>query len=122
MSKYYIFLFYLLFPVNSFSNEKANSSGGNHPCLILQKTSVPALREGIKKYPPLTASFEEAKKFADEAIKAGIKVPVPKDPAGGYTHIQHIYNYEAMFRAGEVYQLTGDKSMPSLYATCYWLC
>jgi hypothetical protein len=80
MSKYYIFLFYLLFPVNSFSNEKANSSGGNHPCLILQKTSVPAVREGIKKYPPLTASFEEAKKFADEAIKAGIKVPVPKDP------------------------------------------
>lgn len=109
MLKYYIFLFYLFFLLNSFSNEKVNSSGENHPCLILQKSSVPALKEGIKKYPPFTASFEEAKKFADEAIKTGIKVPLPKDPAGGYTHIQHTYNYEAMFRAGEVYQLTGDK-------------
>lgn len=109
MSKYYIFLFSLFILLNSFSNEQANSSGENHPCLILQKSSVPALREGIKKYPLLTTSFEEARKFADEAIKAGIKVPVPKDPAGGYTHVQHSYNYEAMFCAGEVYQLTGDK-------------
>jgi len=109
MSKNYIFLFALFILLSSFSVEKANSSANSHPCLILQKLSVPELKVGIKEYPLFTSTFEDAKKFADQAIKAGIKVPVPKDPAGGYTHIQHTYNYEAMYRAGQVYQLTGDK-------------
>lgn len=109
MSKYYIFLFSFFFLLDSCTNEKENSSGGNHPCLILQKSSVAELKDGLKKYPLLTASFEEAKQFADQAIKAGIIVPVPKDQAGGYTHEQHRYNYEAMFCAGLVYQITGEK-------------
>ena len=109
MFKNYIFFFAIFILLNSFSIEKANSSANSHPCLILQKFSVQELKEGIKEYPLFTSTFEDAKKFADQAIKAGIKVPVPKDPAGGYTHIQHTYNYEAMYRAGQVYQLTGDK-------------
>jgi len=46
----------------------------DHPCIILQKSSMPALKEGIMEYPLVKVSFEEAKKFADQAIKAGIKV------------------------------------------------
>lgn len=109
MLKSYITVALFFFLLSSFSNQKVNSSAESHPCLILQKSSVPNLVDGISKYPLLGSSFEEAKQFADQAIKAGIKVPVPKDPAGGYTHIQHTYNYEAMYRAGLVYQLTGDK-------------
>lgn len=105
-SLFILFLF-VAFAVDACENKPVAVK--DHPCLILQKSSMPALKEGIKKYPLLKVSFEEAKKFADQAIKAGIKVPVPKDPAGGYTHIQHTYNYEAMYRAAEVYQLTGDK-------------
>jgi len=103
----FILLLFVVFAVDAGENKLVAVK--DHPCLIMQKSSVPALKEGIKKYPLLKVSFEEAKKFADQAIKAGIKVPVPKDPAGGYTHIQHTYNYEAMYRAAEVYQLTGDK-------------
>lgn len=95
--------------MNSCSSEKVSSSGETHPCLILQKSSVAELKDGLKKYPLLTASFEEAKQFADQAIRNGIMVPVPKDPAGGYTHVQHTFNYTAMYKAAQVYQLTGDE-------------
>lgn len=109
MSKNSIFLVFLFVFISSCSIEKSNSSGESHPCLILQKSSVPVLIDGIKKYPLFNSSFEYSKMFADKAIKAGINVPVPKDPAGGYTHIQHVYNYEAMYQAGQCYQLTGEK-------------
>lgn len=41
------------------------------------------------------------------AMAAGIQVPVPKDPAGGYTHEQHKRNYMAIRAAGTLYRLTG---------------
>lgn len=105
----YIILLFFAISINSCSVDKRNSPEKSHPFLILQKSSIPELNDGITKYPLLKSTFDEAKKFADEAILDGIKVPVPKDAAGGYTHVQHSKNYMAMFDAGEVYQLTGDK-------------
>jgi len=94
-------------------------SGIKHPCLILQKSDIPEIVEGLKKFPILESSFEEARTFADEAIQRGIIVPVPKDPAGGFTHEQHTYNYVAMYKAAQVYQLTGDKNTQFLCVICF---
>ena len=37
------------------------------------------------------------------SIRAGIDVPVPKDPGGGFTHEQHKRNYRAIFEGGQLY-------------------
>lgn len=63
-----------------------------------------------KTYPPL---FEEETKrasdFVDQMIAAGIVVPVPKDPGGGYTHEQHKQNYKAIYLSGQLFALTGEQ-------------
>ena len=43
-------------------------------------------------------------------MAAGIVVPVPKDPGGGYTHEQHKRNQQAIQGAGALYRLTGDRA------------
>ena len=45
-----------------------------------------------------------------DAMKAGINVPLPKDPGGGFTHEQHKRNYKAIEAAGTLYRLTGDRA------------
>lgn len=62
-------------------------------------------------YPPLfAADVTEAKRFVREMMIEGVVVPVPKDPGGGYTHEQHKRNYRALYLAGQLYGLTGDKT------------
>ncbi|MGQ1946057.1 heparinase II/III domain-containing protein [Geofilum sp. OHC36d9] len=102
---------FLLFVASFFSCRQeiaTNSENEGFPKLILQKSSVPEMIEGLKQYPLLQSSFENAKDIADKGIEAGIVVPFPKDPGGGYTHEKHKLNYLEMYNAGLVYQLTGD--------------
>ena len=62
-------------------------------------------------YPPLFAGdVAEAKTFVGEMMAAGVVVPVPKDPGGGYTHEQHKRNYRALYLAGQLYGLTEDEA------------
>ncbi len=61
-------------------------------------------------YPELfAAEMAIAEEFVDGMIGAGITVPVPADPGGGYTHEQHKRNYRAMYLAGHLYKLTGEE-------------
>ncbi len=57
----------------------------------------------------LQQSYAEALQLANEAIAEKMDVPVPKDPAGGYTHDKHKNNYAAMYNAGLVYTITRNK-------------
>lgn len=67
--------------------------------------------EAQTPYPPLfAADVAEAKKFVAEMMGAGVVVPVPKDPGGGYTHEQHKRNYRALYLAGQLYKLSGETS------------
>ena len=66
-----------------------------------QQSSYPAL---------FAAEMVDAKTFVAEMMAAGVSVPVPKDPGGGYTHEQHKRNYRALYLAGQLYTLTGDSS------------
>ncbi|QLC20782.1 alginate lyase family protein [Parasphingopyxis sp. CP4] len=60
--------------------------------------------------PPLfAAETARAREFVDEMIAAGITVPVPADPGGGYTHEQHKRNFRAMFLASHLYNLSDDQ-------------
>jgi oligo-alginate lyase len=62
----------------------------------------------IGKLPLLTQSYSNIKSDVDNYIGKDIDVPVPKDPAGGYTHDKHKANYTLMFNSGILYNITGD--------------
>ncbi|MBC9033707.1 alginate lyase family protein [Sphingomonas sp. JC676] len=83
------------------------------------------VRDGAR-YPLFAAEIARTRKVVDAAIKAGIDVPVPRDPGGGYTHEQHKKNYQAIYGAGLLYRVTGDKAYADYvrrmlleYATLY---
>jgi hypothetical protein len=60
-------------------------------------------------YAPLFAGeVERARRDVDASIEAGINVPVPKDPGGGFTHEQHKRNYRVIFEGGQLFRLTGE--------------
>ena len=77
------------------------------PSLASAPTDVPPRRATL---PPLYAEeLGRARGFVDEMMRAGVVVPVPKDPGGGYTHEQHKRNYRAIQLAGQLYRITGEK-------------
>ncbi len=82
---------------------------GQHPSLLLSKQDGALIKTNLTKYLLLQQSFEAAKKIADKAVARPIDVPVPKDPAGGYTHDRHKNNYTEMYNSGLVYVVTGDE-------------
>lgn len=79
------------------------------PKLILQKSAVPEIVDGLEKYALLKSSFENAKTIANNGIETGIIVPIPKDPGGGYTHEKHKQNYIEMYNAGLVFQISKEE-------------
>lgn len=68
-----------------------------------------ATEAAAQDYAPLfAAEMALAKRDVDAAIASGIKVPVPKDPGGGFTHEQHKRNYRTIYLGGQLYRLTGE--------------
>ncbi len=63
-----------------------------------------------QQYAPLFKSeLDRARSFVDHMMVAGVIVPVPKDPGGGYTHEQHKRNYKAIYEGGQLYRITGEQ-------------
>lgn len=61
-------------------------------------------------YAPLFADeMQRASVFVDGMMAAGVVVPIPKDPGGGYTHEQHKDNYRAIYLSGQLFRLTGER-------------
>ncbi|BDD00935.1 hypothetical protein PEPS_32150 (plasmid) [Persicobacter psychrovividus] len=104
--KYFLLIF--CFWISFLSPSSSTAKGHEHPSLILTKASVKEIRDNINKYPILERTVLEMKKRLDATIAEGIEVPIPKDPAGGYTHEQHKENYRRMYEAGILYQVLQD--------------
>ena len=68
------------------------------------------VEEASQGFPPLfQAEMDRAEQFVREMMAAGVSVPVPTDPGGGYTHEQHKRNYRAMLLAAQLYDVTGEE-------------
>jgi len=85
-----------------------------HPITFFTKAEAAQVRNSIAKYPVSLSSFNELKKEVDTWINKDVDVPLPKDPAGGYTHEKHKANYMLMFNSGILYNLTGDGKYAAL--------
>lgn len=81
-----------------------------HPRTFFTPEEARHVSQNYNKYPLSRQSYNDIKAEVDSWLHKDIDVPVPKDPAGGYTHDKHKYNYTLMFNAGVLYQLTGDSS------------
>lgn len=79
-----------------------------HPLTFFTSSEAAEVKKHISQYPLLKNSFAEVKKEVDLWIGKDIDVPFPKDPAGGYTHDKHKFNYMLMFNSGVLYNLTGE--------------
>jgi hypothetical protein len=77
--------------------------------LILTSKGVSEIKAELGKNSMLDHSLDLLKADVDADMALGIDVPVPIDPAGGYTHNRHKQNYITMYGAGIIWQLTGDK-------------
>jgi len=85
-----------------------------HPNTFFSKSEAVALKTGISKYSLLAQSYKEIKDQVDAWLNKDVDVPLPKDPAGGYTHEKHKANYTLMFNSGILYNITGDAKYASL--------
>ena len=85
------------------------NSNPSHPLLSLTQDDARLMHNSLGKYPVFDASFDYALRTANEALAQPIDVPEPQHAAGGYTHEQHKNNYYAMYYAGILYQVTGEK-------------
>lgn len=79
------------------------------PNLVLTRSDAIKIKNSIGKFPLLDRSINLAKQFVDKALTNPIDVPWPKDAGGGYTHEKHKQNYNEMYQAGLLYQITGEE-------------
>ncbi len=101
-------------------------SAQEHPNLILTVEGVKSMRSSLGEVPLFDQTLEDAKAMVNTEIVSGIKVPIPKDLAGGYTHERHKANFFTMQKAGVLFQITKDekyanyiKEMLLAYAEIY---
>ncbi|WP_066629074.1 heparinase II/III domain-containing protein [Labilibacter marinus] len=86
-----------------------HQSEESSPNVILTSQGVSDIRNELGKLPLLDKSYDRWVKVLEDDMALGVNVPVPKDPAGGYTHNRHKQNYISMYGAGLLWQLSGDE-------------
>jgi hypothetical protein len=81
-----------------------------HPVLFVKGEKLELLRKSaLQSQTRFGKSFADAVRRMDAVLQRKADVPLPKDDAGGYTHIRHQENYQHLYEAGQLYILTGDK-------------
>ena len=76
---------------------------------LFDGAGLQAMAADAARYPLFAAELKRTRATVDKAIRAGVNVPVPKDPGGGFTHEQHKRNYVALYGAGMLYRITGER-------------
>ncbi|MBU3020565.1 heparinase II/III family protein [Aestuariibacter sp. A3R04] len=87
----------------------STSASAQHPNLVITKTDVKAMQMATAKPGRFQTAYQSAKARFEAVLSAPMDVPVPKDGAGGYTHEQHKRNYQNMYQAGVLYQISGEQ-------------
>ena len=87
----------------------ASVQAQKHPIAFFTASEALEVKKSLPTIPLLSQSFATIKKEVDGFVGKRVDVPVPKDPAGGYTHDTHKFNYMLMFNSGVLYNLTGDR-------------
>ncbi len=87
----------------------STSSASTHPQLVITQDDVKKMRKAITSEGRFSEEFKRVKYSIDQLLALPLVVPTPKDGGGGYTHERHKKNYQQMYNAGVIYQLTQEK-------------
>ena len=85
------------------------ASFADHPNLVITAQDVTDMRGSIDGNGRFAQAYQAQKARVDQQLTLPIAVPVPKDGGGGYTHEQHKKNYQLMYEAAVIYQLSGEQ-------------
>jgi hypothetical protein len=77
--------------------------------VLIPQAQLKRLASEAGRYPLFRDEVARTRAEVDAAIQGPLSVPVPKDPGGGFTHEQHKRNDKAIYGAGLLYRLTGEK-------------
>ena len=102
MKLYWLLCMYFLCSLPTYSQQ--------HPLAFATKEEFAWVRENLGEHKLFLESLKDAHKLVDPWLSKKLDVPVPKDPAGGYTHERHKENYNILYQAGVLYQLTGNEA------------
>jgi len=91
-----------------------SAAAQQHPVAFATRSDLMAVKSNLSKNALLKQSYTDIKNSVDKWVGKEVDVPIPKDPAGGYTHEKHKENYTLMFNSGMIYQITGDKKYADL--------
>ena len=80
----------------------------DHPNLVISASDVDAMQGAVEKPGRFRNAFLATQSAVDRTLEAPLAVPAPADAGGGYTHEQHKKNYQLMYNAGVLYQITQD--------------
>ncbi|NWK96310.1 alginate lyase [Sphingobium lactosutens] len=77
--------------------------------VLMNASALSGLGEEVEHYPLFAEELSRVRKQVDAAMRAGVDVPVPRDAGGGASHEQHKRNYMALYGAGLLYRITGER-------------
>ena len=105
-------------------SDSARDTG--HPNLTVTQSDISTISSQIKQVPNAQQALEKLISKVDAAIVQPMDVPTPKDAGGGYTHEQHKRNYQSLYDAALLFQISKNsvyseyvKSMLLKYAELY---
>lgn len=79
-----------------------------HPNLLLTEEGVEKISAELRDYPMFYQAFQSTQAKVDAALSQPTAVPLPEHGGGGYTHEQHKKNYNLMYEAGILYQVSKE--------------
>jgi len=80
----------------------------SYPNLTVTQAEIASIKAQLAQTPSAKASLDKLTKKVDAIIARPMDVPVPKDAGGGYTHEQHKRNFNALYNAGVLFQITDN--------------
>ncbi len=86
-----------------------NVQAKQSPNLVISAQDVAMMQAAIKGDGSFAKTFIKTKAIVDAQMALPISVPTPADGGGGYTHERHKKNYQLMYNAGVIYQLSQNK-------------
>ena len=85
------------------------SAFATHPNLVITQSDVEKMRSALNQSGRFNDRYLELKHQVDQQLAFGVVVPLPKDGGGGYSHERHKKNYQLMYGAGIIYQLSQEQ-------------
>ena len=92
--------------VSQAANQNAEKASKQLPKLAFGQNELKAMRKAITVSGSFAKAYQTTKAKVDVQMAQPIVVPVPADGGGGYTHERHKKNYQLMYDAGMIYQLS----------------